>query len=455
MTLTQEKTTIRPSSFWRMKPPVIDENDVFIKGGFFPKQKQWWELPNFIKVLVAGYGAGKTIVGCKRIISNCLQNAPVVVATVSPTFPIAKKTIVETIIELLNGKQGHYGQQLWWRYNQQDHMFTIKFRGRTGRISVLSGDNPLSLRGPNLGSALIDEPFIQDDEVFKQMIARIRHPLAKHKELLMTGTPEQLNWGYDLCVGELKDKHDVGFVQASTRDNYVVGSEYVGRLEGALSGRASSAYVDGNFINLAEGTVYYGFNSTKNGNVFNLQMPEGAELGVGMDFNVNPMAAVVFWKRGNHVHYFDEIELPNADTEYMCSTLVDKYVKPELYRHNPLVNIYPDASGSARDTAAPAGKSDFSHIQDAGFTICANHANPKRKDRYNSVNGKLGPKQGEPTTTVAPNCKRIIKYLSLYSHEEMNKPQQKKMSHLLDAFSYPQSYLFPATRETLSVHKIG
>lgn len=74
---------------------------------------------------------------------------------------------------------------------------------------------------------------------------------------------------------------------------------------------------DGEDINLGTGLVYYGFNPAEH--VVDLPIPPGAELGVGMDFNVDPMTVVVFWRLKDHVHYFREIEIPNADTEYILN----------------------------------------------------------------------------------------------------------------------------------------
>ncbi len=430
--------TDKLGQFWVQDDPVLDTDGRIIRGGMWQHQRDLWNLPNFVKVLVGGYGAGKTLIGCKRAISLALENAPAPVAVISPTFPIARQTCILTINELLEGKRQLYGNKFWYNYNKSTHHFKIRFRGRDATILIYSGDTPKTLKGPNLAAALIDEPFIQDQEVLDQMIARIRHPDARCKELMLTGTPEELNWGYDLCEGELNDRFDVGVIHGATYLNQVVGNEYVNRLTTAYDDKAVQAYVEGQFVNLATGLVYHQFNKTLH--VRELDIPEAAELGAGMDFNVNPMSASVFWKAGDRVHFFDEIELPNSDTEYMCELLQDRY-------KGRIENIYPDASGSARKTAAPTGRTDFWYIKDAGFHIKAKKANPKRRDRYNAMNGMLKQKyaDGSPKVTFSPKCKNLVKYMGQYSHEKMNK--QENMSHLLDATTYPVSFLFPVDRK--------
>ncbi len=445
--------------FWRMEDPARDENNRVTKGGMWSHQRQWWDLPDFFKVLVGGYGAGKTMIGCKRAIALAIDNAPCYVAVVSPTFPLARHTTISTISALLHGKQTILGRHSFsWRYNKTSHEFKIYYRGRIATVIVYSGEDPDSLRGPNLAAAYLDEPFIMQKAVFEQMVARIRHPDAKHREMILTGTPEQLNWGYDLCMGELGDSlkelgvynSSVGMVQASTRGNLALDPDYVRRLEGTLSAQAAKAYVDGKFINLASGLVYYGFDAMpgglhiRGGSLDNI--PQGAQVGVGMDFNVNPMSMTAFWKIGPRIHFFREWELPNADTEYACQVIRDEYPT-----HN--VIIYPDASGSARHSSAPQGKSDFWYIREAGLEIQAPAANPKRKDRYNAVNGKFKPVSGESMLTVSPKCRKLIKYLAVHSHELMTK--QKGMTHLLDAFSYPVSYLFPVNKSVLTVTRLS
>jgi hypothetical protein len=432
--------------FWRKEPPIFHDNGSVKVGGMWPHQKDWWELDNFIKILVGGYGCGKTLIGSKWLISMALANAPYPVASISPTFPLARNTVIPTLQELLRGKQTILGRKLSFKFNAAYHEFTIKYGGRVGRIPILSGDKPESLRGSNLAAALIDEPFIQEESVFQQVLARVRHPNAPFRSVGLTGTPEQLNWGYDLCVGKYASLTNVAYIQASTKDNLALPDEYVKTLTKFYSKQAADAYIEGGFVNLTEGLVYYGFRNLEypTGNILKKEIPQGAELGVGIDFNVNPMTAVVFWRIKDHMHYFKEYELPNADTEYLSSTLRQDFPA--------LVEAFPDASGVQRATQSPGGRSDFWYLRNAGFTIRARPSNPPRKDRYNSVNGKLNPKDGDPTITIDPGCIKLVKYLQTYSHELALR--QKEMSHLTDALSYPAEYLFPVARSTITVHKL-
>ena len=407
-----------------------------IRGGMFKHQRDWWEATNFIKALVTGYGGGKTLIGAKRAIAMALYNYPSPVAWVSPTFKIARRTVIPAIKDLLYGKQSIIGDRdLTFNHNKQDGEFHIRYMGVNAFIWIMSGDDPDALKGPNLSSAYIDEPFIQDRLVFEQILARVRDPRARQSEIGLMGTPEELNWGYDICDGEDKDKFDLKLIQASTKDNKALSTDYSARLELGYDEKAAMAYVDGQFISLARGLVYYGFSPVRN--VMSLPDP-GHELKVGMDFNVNPMAFIVFWINGERMHVVKEYELPNSDTEDACIRLREDFGAR-------LKEVFPDASGNARHTNAPGGRSDFHILREHGFTVRTKGSNPPRRDRFNAVNGRLNPRgRDEPYLTLEPDCKRLKRYMLEHSHERMT--EQKHMTHLTDALGYPVAFLFSITR---------
>jgi len=435
-------------SFWRKEPPVLD-NGIVVQGGMLPSQRLWWDSQAFIKAFIGGYGSGKTFIAAKRAIALALHNAPSPHLMISPSYKIAKKTTIQALRQLLSGKQS-LQNTLRWKHNKTSHEFKIWFRGREATIWVASGDDPDSLKGPNVGSGHIDEPFIQDKEVLDQSIARIRDPLARVKELGLSGTPEQLNWGYDICEGEEAANYNVDIVRVATMENITLGDAYHKRLLAALTPEAARAYIYGEFVNLTTGRVYYGVT----GDNFKHIDDPGGDLCVGMDFNVNPMAAVVFWTHGNHIHFIEEIELPNADTEYMCNYL---QTQPQFQNADGtcrIKTVYPDASGANRSTKSPGGKSDFYYLKRAGFTVDAPPANPSVRDRENAVNGKANPSTGEPTLTFEPSMRKARGYLHKYTHTEKHKPAHRAMSHLLDAMSYPVHRLFPVVFDRVQLRKV-
>ena len=439
-------------SFWRKQDPELKYSEdiaetsapVVVKGGMFAHQRKWWDSSSFIKALVSGYGSGKTMIGAKRAAAMALYNYPCPVAWISPSFKVAKRTVVPTLRSLLDGKSVLQGGRLSWNYNKSDFEFQIQFKQAYGTIWILSGDDPEALKGPNLSAAYIDEPFIQPREVFEQVLARVRDPRARKLEIGLMGTPEQLNWGYDICEGEDKGKFDLELVQASTKANKALPDDYAARLEMGYDEKVALAYVDGQFVSLAQGLVYYGFNPDTC--VVDLPDP-GHELSVGMDFNVDPMAFVVFWRKGDHMHIVKEYELPNSDTEDACIKLREDW-------GDRIEEVFPDASGNARQTNAPGGKSDFHILRDFGFTVRSRRQNPPRRDRFNAVNGKFKARGSDkPTLTLSSQCQKMKRYMIEYNHE--NAHRLRHMSHLLDAMGYPVAYLYPVRRPTGGMKLVG
>lgn len=412
-------------SFWRQEDPVMNEHGIVVKGGMFAHQRQWWNSPHFIRALVMGYGGGKTLISAKRAISMARHNAPVPYMYVSPTYKLAKRTIIPAIKQLLEGRQIPY------KFNKTDHEFKIKAGKRVAILWIGSGDSPDDLKGPNLCGSNIDEPFMQEKAVFDQILARVRDPKAKIREITLTGTPEDLNWGYDICEGDEKYKYDIELIQASTRANLALPSSYITTLENAYDEVMSASYIDGLFTNMSTGRIYYGFERGRN--VQSLSTPKGAEFGLGQDFNVDPMAGLLFWTKENHIHFFKEIVLPNSDTEQAIQKSHEEAEKAG----GKLTVAYPDPSGKSRKTSAPAGRTDFTIIKDTGVQIRAKKKAPSVRDRQNSVNKKFK----NATLTIDPSCKISIRALEQLCHEKLKK--QEDLTHPVDAVGYPVQYLYP------------
>ena len=415
-------------SFWRQEDPVLNDEKLVVTGGMWQHQRDWWHSPHYIKALVMGYGGGKTLISAKRAISMCMENAPVPYMYVSPSYKLARRTIMPTLEELLDGRKIKYSP------NKSLFEYKIKIKKKVGTIWIASGDDPKSLKGPNLCGANIDEPFIQDKEVFDQMMARVRDTKAKSRKITLTGTPEDLNWGYDICEGDDKGRYDIGLIQAPSYANLALPADYIESLQNAYDDVVVEAYVEGKFVNMAKGRVYYGFERGRN--VVRKKRPDGVPLQIGQDFNVDPMASALFWTEGPHMHIEKELELRNSDTE-------DMVIRAQEYaaqQGTALEISYPDPSGKARKTSAPAGRTDFTIIKYAGIQVKARIKAPPIRDRRNAVNKKWK----DATLTVSPDCKKVIKYSEQLSHELFTK--QEEMTHLTDAIGYPVEYLYPIRR---------
>jgi hypothetical protein len=349
---------------------------------------------------------------------------------VSPTYKIAKRTIVPTFFEILESAG------LRWRrdyfYNKNDH--ELRIRPWNGIVWIASGDDPDSLRGPNLAFAGIDEPFIQKREVYEQMLARVRHPRAKFHQLFLTGTPEQLNWGYEVLVEERAP--DTAMTQASALLNRALPTRFFKNLLARYPLRMIQAYIGGKFVNLKTNRIYYEFDREDHldpGLVLNPHHP----ICWSHDFNVDPLSSVIIQKYKDDHEVHDEITVEGAAVtdavEEFKNRGYDKWLESE---NGPGVIIYGDATGGHRDTRSKT--SDYGILRSRGFRAQkVRRSNPPIRHRHNAVNGRLRNALGQIHTKIHPRCKTLVRGLETVGYKSNSYLEEEtREQHVTAAYSY-------------------
>lgn len=388
-----------------------------------PHQQKWWDLDTFYKLMLGGYGSGKTYIGALRSIYLSYLNAPIAGMYVSPSYGLSQKTIVITLKEIMNRAGLDYS------YNQMKGEFHI--RNWDGHIWLGSGDRPESLQGMNCSWAGIDEPFIQKKDVFDQITARVRHPKAKAPEIFLTGTPEQMNWGYELTN---RTDLDLGIVVGSTLDNEHLSDEYKTNLLSAYSKEQIDAYVYGKFVNLTQGRVYAEFDRekhiTKRNDLNNLPVV------IAMDFNVDHASAIALRLGTNWIHAFKEYRMMNATTYDMAEAISKDF---------PHSKVYCDASGTARRSSST--QSDFNILKDYSLKPVAPKKNPPVRERVNSVNKLI--REGNFSVYDCPNLIMDLER-NVWKGQDIDKSDAKQ-THMSDALGYLCNVLFNFRPKPVSV----
>jgi hypothetical protein len=189
-----------------------------------------------------------------------------------------------------------------------------------------------------------------------------------------------------------------------------------------------------------KGRVYSSFKNKPfpAGNIDESVADTGAELLVGMDFNVNPMSAVVAVRVADECHVLAALEVPTSNTEEMAAELKLRYPKRRII-------VCPDPSGRARKTSAPVGQTDFTILERAGFEVRAPNAAPLVVDRENNANAMYyeiatGRRRARihPGDRNHPGGKALITALSNLTFKEGTSQPDKKsgFDHMCDAFDY-------------------
>lgn len=186
-----------------------------------------------------------------------------------------------------------------------------------------------------------------------------------------------------------------------------------------------------------KGRVYSSFldKPVPTGNVDESIVDRGAELYVGQDFNVNPMASVIAQRAADECEVLDAIESANSNTERLAEELKRRYP-------NRRIIVCPDPSGNARKTSAPVGQTDFTILRRAGFEVRADHKAPLVVDRENNTNAMLLD-SGRRRVRIHPRAKCLVTGLKNLIYKEgangISTNQRDKASgfdHICDAFDY-------------------
>jgi hypothetical protein len=187
------------------------------------------------------------------------------------------------------------------------------------------------------------------------------------------------------------------------------------------------------------GRVVYAFDRTKHIKPCQI-IPVNSTIHIGMDFNINPMSATVWYESEGISYQFDEIILKTSDTDKMAEEIAKRYgrmigaaTKPKLDH----ITIYPDPAGAQRRTSAQ-GRTDISILKDHGLRVVALSSHPLVRDRINTTNARFENAAGDIRAYVDPKCVESIRaYERLTYKEDTNEPDKGSgFDHPVDATGY-------------------
>jgi hypothetical protein len=157
----------------------------------------------------------------------------------------------------------------------------------------------------------------------------------------------------------------------------------------------------------------------------------GAELLVGMDFNVNPMSAVIGVRAVDECHVLDALEIQTSNTEEMAGELKARYP-------NRRIIVCPDPAGKQRHSSSPVGQTDFTILQRFGFQVRAPLGPPLVVDRVNNTQAMLLAGEGRRRLRVHPRAEPLIRTLDGLTYKEGTSQPDKNLGldHIGDALGY-------------------
>jgi len=306
-----------------------------------------------------------------------------------------------------------------------------------GSIIQLKGaENRDSLRGVSLAGAVIDEAAFMAKEVWTEVV----RPSTSDQQapVLFISSPSGWNWfkeRYDYALSG-EDPNWEAF-QFTTADGGNVTDEEIESARRELPIKAFNQEYLASFETLSN-RVYSNFDRMHNVAESDPDLNDFPDLYIGIDFNVNPMSAIVGVKSADQLFLLDEIILPNSNTTELSAEIKRRYPKHKI-------RVYPDPSGRARKTSAAGGITDFAILEQNGFSVIAPRAHPPVADRINEVQAMLQNANGQRRLFVSKKCKDMIKSLDgLVYKEKTGAPDKDSgLDHITDALGYLVHSEFP------------
>jgi hypothetical protein len=377
------------------------------------------------KTVVAGRRFGKTFLSVNMLLQAAVTGKDKHCWYVAPTYGSAKEIAWDMLIHTIP-------QEYISRTNESSLMLRL-INGSV--ISLKGAEKPNNLRGRALDFVVLDEFADMRPEAWFEVI----RPSLSDREgsAVFIGTPKGRNHFYDLWAKGVDGANDWSSFQYTTLAGGNVSESEIQAARGDLDERTFNQEYCAEFVTYS-GLLYYAFSRELSVSDYS---EDNAPLHVGMDFNLDPMSAVICIRKGEKLYAIDEIVMYGSNTDEMVAELKNRYPNRQII-------IYPDPASRQRRTSA-GGRTDLSILQNAGFSVKAKNSHALVRDRINAVNSRLLSSSGERNLFVSPRCKQTIKSLERQTYKEGTSIPNKDdgFDHMNDALGYLVEYLFPVRTE--------
>ena len=380
-----------------------------------PPQQQVSSDPHRFRVISAGRRWGKSFLSINEI-AKYARHPDQHVLYVAPTYRQARTVIWDEL------KSRLYDRQWIQRVNESDLTITLV---NGSKISIRSADNYDALRGAKYNFLVMDEVADIKADCWYQVL---RPTLSDTQgDALFIGTPKgRGSWFFDLYQ-QYKDNTDWNSYQFTTLDGGNVTPEELESAKRDLDERTFTQEYEAKFVDYS-GMVFYSFDFDRHVkplpgiDAIDSRVP----IRIGIDFNLDPMSAVIAIKHHDELRIIDEIVIYGSNTDEIVTEIRQRYP-------NRKVIVYPDATGKRTNTNSQ-GVSDHIILNNAGFKVVTDRANPNVNDSIIRVNSALK----NDKIWIEPKCRKLIESMSRYAYKEGTRQPDKTggWDHMCDALRY-------------------
>ena len=377
------------------------------------------------RVLITGRRFGKTFLAINEL-AKFASKPNQRVWYIAPTYRQAK-------VICWNDLKRKLIKHKWVKHiNNSDLTITLK---NNSSITLRGADNEDSLRGVGLDFIVMDEFADVHKEAWYEVLRPTLSDTKGHA--LFCGSPRGFgNWSYELFKQGETNKDWASFKYTTLEGGQVDDNE-IEQAKQDLDIRTFQQEYEATFVNYS-GMIYYNFNRQKN--IVDKYDKDAGVLHIGLDFNVDPMSAVICIIVNEIIIVVDEIQIYSSNTQEMCEEIKTRY-------QNKKIVVYPDPSARQRKTSA-GGFTDLSILKNAGFDVKCKNTAPLIRDRINAVNAKLKNVNGKNSLFIVKSCKNVIKSIERQIYKEGTHVPDKDSGydHMNDALGYLIEFNFPLRR---------
>lgn len=420
------------------------------------KQKEIYDSPAKIKILVCGRGFGKSrlvVYEALRSVRKANATSWIIAPTLSSVQEIYYDDIVNTL-ELL----GWYDKT---HIDKRNGIFTFT---NNSKLYLKSSDKPERLRGRRCDFIALDEfAYFYNQENFKKIFLPALKPEGK---MVITSTPNGYDELYKLYETGQRDKKGIWKSwRYSSEDNPTV--LWGGQLELDKKSMSQSEFRQerqGMFESMAN-RVSIDFDRKVNGVDLPIAFKE-RQIRISCDFNIDPMSWIAFqvvpkelltdYDKDNNLQ--NEVMCVIKDfKEKDCTTkrmihIVKQWLTEINYNGN--ISFYGDASGMQRNTASEY--TNWLLIENAFPNAYFNYntSNPSIIDRINTANMKIKNANNEIGVLIDNNrALEVIKDFEQVSYKkgtmQIDKTKERiGVGHLYDAVTYAIYEMFNLNDDT-------
>ncbi len=384
------------------------------------------------RVLITGRRFGKTYLAINEIAKYSSQPNKKV-WYVAPSYRQAKAICWSVLKEKMLAHK--------WVKSINHSDLTITLRNNS-TITLRGSDNENSLRGVGIHFLVMDEFADTSKETWYEVL---RPTLSDTKgSAFFCGSPRGFgNWSYDLFkMGEANN--DWKSFKYTTIEGEQVSQDEIEQAKQDLDLRTFQQEYEATFVNYS-GMIYYNFSREKN--IIEKYKDNTLVYHIGLDFNVDPMCAVVTVIDNKIVTVIDEIQIYSSNTNEMCEEIKNRY------KHKNII-VYPDPSARQRKTSA-GGVTDLAILKNFGFEVKCKNTAPLVRDRINAVNSKLKNVTGKNSLFILKTCKNVIKSIERQIYKEGTHIPDKDSGydHMNDALGYLIEYNYPIRRNFVATEQ--